>query len=251
MERGYSERMVRTQILKARGESRGNVLERGTTKTSDSKLTFNITYYPAFPIVRRILEELQILLAPDKEHKKVFSEVPIVGFRNGKSLKDYLVRAALPKTDNAGGPKASGEGTCQVCDHIITTNTFTTKACGEVFKIQSGLLNYNSEKVLYLLRCKIFDDTPYVGKAKKKFGLRFNNYKSKHQSFRKGKQNVSQKYFHSHYIQDCHRGIDDLEVTLFQKCEAHKRLKEREMFWQHKLKTFYPLGLNEKEEYLF
>ena len=180
MERGYSERMVRTQILKARGESRDSLLERGNTKTSDSKLTFNITYYPAFQNVRSILEELQILLAPDKEHKKVFPEVPIVGFRNGKSLKDYLVRAALPKMDNAGGSEPCGKGTCQVCDHIITTNTFTTKACGEVFKIQSGPLNCNSEKVLYLLRCKICDDTPYVGKAKTKFCLRFNNYKSKH-----------------------------------------------------------------------
>ena len=71
MERGYSERMVRTQILKARGESRDSLLERGNTKTSDSKLTFNITYYPAFQNVRSILEELQILLAPDKEHEKI------------------------------------------------------------------------------------------------------------------------------------------------------------------------------------
>ena len=201
--------MVRMQILKARGESRDSLLERGNTKTSDSKLTFNITYYPAFQNVRSILEELQILLASDKEHKKVFPEVPIVGFRNGKSLKDYLVRAALPKMDNAGGSEPCGKGTCQVCDHIITTNTFTTKACGEVFKIQSGPLNCNSEKVLYLLRCKICGDAPYVRKDKTKFHLRFDNYKSKHRSFQKGKQKVAQKRFHSHYIQDCYRGIDD------------------------------------------
>ena len=137
------------------------------------------------------------------------------------------------------------------CDHIITTNTFTTKARGEVFKIQSGPFNCNSEKVLYLLRCEICDDPLYVGKAKTKFRLRFNNYKSKHRSFRKGKQNVPQKRFHSHYVQDCHKGIDDWEVTLFENCETHKQLKERETLWQHKLRTFYPLGLNEKEEYLF
>ena len=50
-----------------------------------------------------------------------------------------------------------GVGTCQLCDHIITANTFTTKACVEIFKIQSEPLNCNSEKVLYLLRCKICD----------------------------------------------------------------------------------------------
>ena len=87
-----------------------------------------------------------------------------------------------------------------------------------------------SEKVLYLLRCKICDDTPYVGKAKTKFRLQFNNYKSKHRSFRKGKQNVPQKRFHSYYVQDCRKGIDDWKVTLFEKWETQKQLKERETF---------------------
>ena len=140
-----------------------------------------------------------------------------MGFPNGKSLKDYLVRAALPKMNNAGGSEPCGKGTCQVCNHIITTNTFTTKACGHVFKIQSGPCNCNSKKVLYFLRCKICDDTPYVGKTKTKFCLWVNNYNNKHRSFQKGKQNVPQKHFHSHYIQGCHRGIDDWELTLFEK----------------------------------
>ena len=112
MERDYSERMVRTQILKARGESRDRLLERGNTRTSESKLTFNMTYYLAFQNVRSILVELQILLAADKQHKKVFPEVPIVGFRNGKSFEDYLVRAALPKMDNTGGSEPCRKGTC-------------------------------------------------------------------------------------------------------------------------------------------
>ena len=43
-----------------------------------------------------------MLLAPDKEHEKVFADVPVVGFHNGKSLKDYLVRAALPETKGTG-----------------------------------------------------------------------------------------------------------------------------------------------------
>ena len=169
-------------------------------------------------------------------------------FRNGRSLKDYLVRTALPKMANTGGAKPGEIDACQVCDHVIRTSTFTTKACGKSFKIHSGSLNYNSEKVLYLLRYGICDDTPYVGKAKTKFRLRFDNYKSKHQSFQKGKQNVPQKRF---YLQDCHKSVDDWKVTLFEKCQTHKQLKERETFWQRKLKTFYPLGLNEKAEFFF
>ena len=104
MERGYSERMVRTQILKRRGESRDTLLERANSRTSESKLTFNITHYPAFQNVRSTVEELQILLAPDKEYKKVFPSFLIVEFQIGKSLKDYLMRTALPKMNNSGAP---------------------------------------------------------------------------------------------------------------------------------------------------
>ena len=105
-----------------------------------------MTYYLAFQNVRSILEKLQILLASDQEQKKLFPEVPIVGFRNGENVKDCLVRAALPKMDNARGSESCGNGPCQVCDYIITTNTFTTKARREVFKIQSGPLNCNLER---------------------------------------------------------------------------------------------------------
>ena len=133
--------------------------------------------------------------------------------------------------------------------HLSSVRSYNYKK--KKIKIQSGPLNYNSEKVFYLLKCKTCDYTSYVGKAKTKFRLRFNNYKSKHRSFRKGKLNIPQKLFHSYYIHDCSRDIDDWEEMLFEKCETDKQLKERETFWQHKLKTFYPLGINEREEYLF
>ena len=68
---------------------------------SERKLTFNITYYLAFRNVRSTMEELDILLTPNEEHK-VFPDVPAVGFWNGKSLKDYLVRTKLSKLDESG-----------------------------------------------------------------------------------------------------------------------------------------------------
>ena len=54
------------------------------------------------------------MLEPDKEYKNVFPEFSIVGLRNGKSLKEYLVRGALPKIDSARGSKPGGKGTCQL-----------------------------------------------------------------------------------------------------------------------------------------
>ena len=71
-------------------------------ETSRLKITFDITYHKVFQNIRNILQELRLLLAPDKEHNKVFPTVPVAGFRNGKSLKDYLVRAVLPKINETG-----------------------------------------------------------------------------------------------------------------------------------------------------
>ena len=126
MERDFSARMASMQMLKARGESRGSFLERENTRTPVSKLTFNISCYTGLQKVRSILQEFQTLLAPD-------CQIPIAGSRNGKRLEDYLVSAALPKINNAGDSEPYGKGTCQVCDHIINTNTFC--CMGKLFKV--------------------------------------------------------------------------------------------------------------------
>ena len=141
--------------------------------------------------------------------------------------------------------------TCLVCDSISTTTAFTTEAGQETFKIQKGSLNCDSEKVLYLLKCKVFGGVHYVGKAKTKFRYRLNNYKGKHRAFRKGNKNVYPKLFRTLYYLDGHSGIYDWNFVIFGQCETHEQLKERETFWQHGLKNFYPIGLNEKEEYLY
>ena len=35
-------------------------------------------YYPIFKNIRNVLEELHILLAPGEQHKKVFTDIPVV-----------------------------------------------------------------------------------------------------------------------------------------------------------------------------
>ena len=105
--------------------------------------------------------------------------------------------------------------------------------------------------MLYLLKCKVCSEVSYVEKAKIKICYRFNNYKSKHRAFRKGNQKVPQKRFHAHYCLDGHSGINDWDFVIFEQGETHEQLKERETFWQHRLKIFYPIGLNEKEEYFY
>ena len=69
------------------------------SESDQKKLAFNINYYSVFQNLRNILQELHILLKPDQERKKVFQDIPVVGFLNGKSLKDHLVRAKLSNVE--------------------------------------------------------------------------------------------------------------------------------------------------------
>ena len=69
MERDYHEEIIRNKILRGREHSRNDLLVREKPQMSEQKLTFNITYYTAFQSVRTIMEELYILLTPNKAHK--------------------------------------------------------------------------------------------------------------------------------------------------------------------------------------
>ena len=56
-----------------------------------------MTYYSVFKDVKKVFKELHLLLIPEQAHKRAFAEVPIICFKNAKSLKDHI--ALLPKWD--------------------------------------------------------------------------------------------------------------------------------------------------------
>ena len=100
------------------------------------------------------MEELHIVLTPNKELEEVFPNVPVSGFRNGKSFKEFLVRARLPVLNASGRFEPYGKFFFFLAFYSISTAmAFTTEACQKIFEIHSGLLKWDSENVLYLLKC--------------------------------------------------------------------------------------------------
>ena len=70
MNRGTHDiREMRTFERTFNEHSRNYLLEWEKPEMSEQKLTFNITCYPAFQNGRAIMEELHILLTPNKGHK--------------------------------------------------------------------------------------------------------------------------------------------------------------------------------------
>ena len=136
---------------------------------SEKKINIQYHLLPSFSKRKEYMEELHIWLTPNKEHKegimKVFSSVPVIGFWNGKSLKDYSFRTKLLKLEESGIWEPCGKIFCLFCDSISTNTTLTIKAYQETFKIQKGPLNFDSENVPYLFKCKVCDDVAHIGKV--------------------------------------------------------------------------------------
>ena len=161
------------------------------------------------------MKQLHPLLIPDVAHKAVFTNVPIIGFKNDRSLKDHLVRAVLPKVDAEGRSKPCGgkKRSCEVCKSVNDTSHFKRRDT----YILKGTLDCNFNHVIYLFECKQCQYRfPYVGSTKTKFRYRINNYKSTHRKFRKKyvqkyltiviqKSELKQKLFREHYRSEGHQ----------------------------------------------
>ena len=124
------------------------------------------------------------MLTPDARHRKVFPEVPIVGFMRRKSLKGLLVRTKVPVEKETDGKSCGCHGKrCKACTFLEEKNTFTNKGGSNAYKIREGLhLDINSENVVYLFSCKK-SKKRYVGSCITRFRTCFNNYRSCHKNF--------------------------------------------------------------------
>ena len=210
MYRGYNEKMVRKEILRARAIPRDAVLEKVNNQEKQNKITFNITYHPVFRDVRKILEELHVIPASEDEHKKVFPDVPMIGFKNNKNLKAHLVRSQLPDLDEVGRSKPCG-GKSKICCEQYTGSTKT--------KFRSRANNYKSTQRKFMNK----EAVP--------------------------KQALKQKRFHEHYCSVRHNGIEDWVINLIDSADTLKGLRRKELYWVYRLKTYAPYGLNESDVY--
>ena len=57
--------MVHKEIFRARAILKDELLEKVNDQEKQNKITFNITYHPAFRNIRKILEELHVILTCD------------------------------------------------------------------------------------------------------------------------------------------------------------------------------------------
>ena len=150
-------------------------------------LDISRTFYPAFRYLKSQLKELHVILACDEAHKKVFPEVPIIGFKNNKNLKSHLVRAALPDINEVGRCEPCGgkRPPCQLCSNMKNTSTFKSKHSNKVYQIKKNF-KCNCKMVVYLIECG-FCGKQYNRNTVTKFRAKANNLKARIVIFGKNK----------------------------------------------------------------
>ena len=101
--------------------------------------------------------------------------------------------------------------------------------------------------VVSLIECRLCSKQ-YVGSTTTPFRNRFNNYKNGARKVPKvcpKKCNVYQEEFHRQFNSEGHNGMEDWKITIIDRAEKVLELMRRESYWQHRLSTFIPNGLNE------
>ena len=162
-ERGYSDKLARGQILKARKSLWSEVLNKQKLVENNIRFVFNITCHPMLSKLKKVLSGIHLLLTPDREHGKVFENIPIAEFRRAKSLKDTLVRAKVAPIEKKKGPcRSCGGARCEICKHVVTTETFRYSSTKREYCIKSNNLNCRSNNVVIFFHAKHVPDNTQV-----------------------------------------------------------------------------------------
>ena len=206
---------VDQQVRRVRSGDRVGLLNRQSKDQKDVRIPLVPTYHPALNKVYDVLRESSNVHLVDQKHKGLLQNKVFLSFRRAKNLKDQLVRAKLPVSDDDSlsvkgcyGRKCNDRKSCQICVLIQEGDSFQNCDENRSFNIFSGRYNCNSESVVYLLQCECCHKK-YVGSTKTKLRQRFNVYKSYFRSYKrkhnegtleKGKP-IPQANFFSHFFE--------------------------------------------------
>ena len=95
LERGYPRELFENLLAEVKFSSRNEALQN-KTKTSRNVLPFITTFNPATPNLKKVLMKRWHFITESNRLGQIYSEPPIVAYRNDKSLKDLLFRAKIP-----------------------------------------------------------------------------------------------------------------------------------------------------------
>ena len=241
--RGYHLAHVIEARERARMQTRSTALEY-CEKETNTRVPFVVTHHPSNPPLRTWLRELQPTLQSSIRMKQAVPDLPVVGERCCKSLRNLLMPSLLPfGPDREGGCGPCQRTKCVICkEHLVQTTTYSSSVTGESFSINNNL-SCDSRGVIYMLFCEACHSAQYVGQTGDTLRARFYQYRSDINIL------PNSSLVTKHFNQAKH-SLKQMKVIVMEKVYGHtlKSRLDRETFWIRKMKTLTPHGLNTVED---
>ena len=160
--RGHSSRAVHQAIKKVKSMPRLSVLsEKPTTRDcANEKIPLVVTYHPSLPPIRQITSANHHILHTSDRLQRAIPEEPMIAFRCPSSLRNLLVRAEVPPTNDSSIPPIQHgmfrcTSRCVTClEHILESDSFKSHTTGAHHKIQ-GHITCTTYNIIYLISCRI------------------------------------------------------------------------------------------------
>ena len=244
-ERGYPEEIVNKETKRALESSIGSFNNRSKKITQDDRqkgIPLVVTYNPFLCHLGQTIRKNLFLLYQDEEVKRVFTLAPFVSFRTASTLRTHLVRAKVyPADKRLFGSRKCFRNRCQVCKNVVEKDIFQSFVDKKVYKINHRF-TCSDKCLVYLLSCKVCG-RQYTGQTVDEFRYRWNNYKDNNRKSLKGNE-CKQAGFFAHFQSLDHH----TEITFIDKTDLSNPTRCKE-FWIDRLKSCYPLGLNNIDMY--
>lgn len=229
--RGYPYRLLTDAIRKARHLDRDELLKNNARNTGTIiPYIIEFNHHNAFLATR-----YQKFKKKTREPGKQFTDNTMITYKRSRNLKDILVRSRYPSTTPT--PGCSPCGHCDICKHVLRTNSITSYYNKYRHQIKSQI-NCQSVNLIYLISCTKCKKQ-YVGQTSNSLGRRFRE----HLNTIRRREDVS---LSEHYHALPH-SLDDLNIVgLETNARPLTTRLKLETSYIRILDTVFPHGLNGK-----
>lgn len=227
-----------------------------SNKMKEPSVRFVTNYNPMLPNMNKLMKKHWPIMETNEKCRKALTKPPQITYKREKNLADILVRAKYRSGSNM---KRNGKqlhhvskcGKCSWCNKLLEGCKFSSIVTGKTYDVLHPM-TCHSQWVVYLCECRVHK-LQYVGKSETPLNIRMNNNRSHL------KKNIMKCELVRHFRESSNCDFEkDLRIMPIEQLRMHsdetrgvevkkKTLRERETFWQWKLHTLYPRGMNKRQ----
>ncbi|KAJ8031993.1 hypothetical protein HOLleu_25387 [Holothuria leucospilota] len=233
-QRGYPEEIIGKGLKRASSLTQLQVLERKETCNNARIPLVMKCNMTTKHIAKAIIDNTEILLADHTTHRIFGTNPVILAYKREKSLRDHLVRSALPSPENISPCTTSfRRPRCNTCDHVILGENVTGPKAVWYVKEKFTCISSN---IIYALSCSRCGQL-YIGETKRRLADRVTEH------LHSIRIQTAGLPITAHFNSPGHT-IDDLKVCVLKSCRGDKERKTMEERLIYQLGTLHPNGIN-------